>query len=73
MELVEEFLEALLSLLPRSPFRAFFESVQAMPYLPFLNWVIPVAAMANIFRLWLVAVGVYFIYNLIMRKVGVIQ
>lgn len=73
MELVNEFLSALLSLLPRSPFRQFFEGIQSMPYLPWLNWVIPVAAMANIFRLWLVAVGLYFIYNLIMRKVGLVQ
>lgn len=73
MELVNEFLSALLSLLPQSPFRAFFEQVQAMPYLPWLNWILPIAAMADIFRLWLVAVGLYLLYNLIMRKVGLIQ
>lgn len=73
MELVNQFLEALLSLLPRSPFREFFAEFQELPFLPFLNWFLPVQAMANIFRLWLVAVGLYFVYNLIMRKVGLIQ
>lgn len=73
MELVDTFLSAVLSVLPLSPFREFFDTVEALPYLPQINWFIPIGAMGRIFRLWLVAVGLYQVYNLILRKVGLIQ
>lgn len=73
MELVNEFLGALLALLPTSPFREFYSLVQDLPYLGVLNWFFPFGAAGRVLRVWLVAVGVYFFYNLIMRKVGLIQ
>lgn len=73
MELVDQFIAAVLSVLPLSPFQEFFDMVQAIPFLPVLNWLVPIGMMGRIFRGWLVCVGLYFLYNLILRKIGLIQ
>ena len=41
-ELLDMFLDWLLTVLPTSPFRAFIDACGDFPYLGWLNWFIPV-------------------------------
>jgi hypothetical protein len=56
----------LINLLPDSPFTAINHSVIS-EYLPYLNWFIPFNQILAILQLWLVAVGVFYIYKVILK------
>lgn len=71
------FFEGLSSVLPLSPFSAFIDSLEFdsafTTGLSWLNWFIPVSAFVSIILDWLVAVGLYFLYQAVMRWVGMIR
>lgn len=71
------FFEALSSVLPLSPFSSFIDSLEFdsafTTGLSWLNWFIPVSAFVSIILDWLVAVGLYFLYQAVMRWVGMIR
>lgn len=72
-ELCSSFLNALLSLLPLSPFRDAIESLGSLPYLGYLNWFIPIGTMIQIGTAWIAAIGVYYLYSVIARWVKLIR
>lgn len=59
-------------LLPPSPFKLIENSVIA-EYLPTLNFFIPVAEILVIGQVWLSAVGVYYIYQIVLRWLKAIE
>lgn len=73
LQIVTELANAILSLLPRSPFRDFINefsmdsSIQT--YLGWLNWFFPVGRCVQILSLWLVAYGLFLLYSVVMRWV----
>ena len=63
----------LYSLLPTSPFVSFFNSMQQSPFLGYLNYFLPVAEAIVILQTWLVAIAVYYAYQMIMRFINMIE
>ena len=68
----EAFAEKLLQLLPLSPFTEFIEQFRSLPYLGYLNWFFPVGDCLVVMAAWLTAVGVFYLYSIIMRWLKVI-
>lgn len=64
--------EALLKLLPLSPFQEFISEFADLPYLGWLNWFFPVGDCLVVMGVWLVAVGVFYLYSILMRWLKVI-
>ena len=71
-ELWQAFGDKIVNVLPRSPFLQFIENVE-MPYLPYLNWLIPVREMVQVFGAWLGAIAVFYLVQIVLRWVKVIQ
>lgn len=72
-EILDELLNALLSIFPRSPFTDVINSLGALPYLGYINWFIPIGAMCKIGAAWLTAIGLYYLYSVIARWVKLIS
>ena len=62
----------ILSLLPLSPFRSFITSFTPPSYLGWLNWFFPVSEVLTVLTVWLTAIGLFYLYSIIMRWVKVI-
>lgn len=62
----------LLSFLPDSPFRAFFDSMERVPALGYLNYFIPVPLIISIGEAWLACIGVFYLYQAVLRFVKLI-
>lgn len=72
-ELFQSFGDIVQNLLPADPFIGYIEQLQALPYLGWLNWFIPVGDFLAIFGLWLGAYIVFLLYQLIYRWLKIIQ
>ena len=73
MELVTKFLSFVLSKLPQSPFVSFINALGDIPSLKPLNYFIPISTFIGIGEAWLVAVGVFYLYSIIMRWIRIIS
>lgn len=56
-----------------SPFLKFFDSFKDLPALGYLNWFFPVKDCLVVMAAYLVAVGVYYVYSVIMRWIRAIE
>lgn len=65
--LFEAWGEKILDLLPLSPFQEFIDQFQALPYLGWLNWFFPVGDCLVVMAVWLGAVGLFYLYSIVMR------
>lgn len=72
-ELFDSLGEALMHLLPLSPFTGIIEDLEQMPFLGYINWFIPIGSMLKIGAAWLVAIGVYYSYSMVARWIKVIS
>ena len=68
----EAFGEKLLQLLPLSPFTQFIDQFRNLPFLGYLNWFFPVGDCLKVMAAWLVAVGLTYLYSILMRWLKVI-
>lgn len=66
-------IDGILGLLPNSPFQALLQRMEALPYLPVLNWFIPIAEIAYVTGLWLGAIVIYYVYSALLRFVRAIK
>jgi len=66
-------LQAVLLLLPDSPFVAITKDADIQQVLGWLNWFIPVSQMVAILEVWLVAVALFYVYQMILRFAKVIE
>lgn len=71
--LLNKFLEWVLALLPTSPFTEFINTCSDIPYLGWLNWFIPVGQMIAIGEAWLVAIGLFYMYSIVLRWIRAID
>lgn len=71
--LFTKIIDGILSLLPNSPFQYLLQNMTALPYLPVLNWFIPISEIAYVTGLWLIAIGLYYIYSALLRFVRAIK
>ena len=59
--------EKVLALLPLSPFQEFIGNFRSLPYLGWLNWFFPVGDCLVVMGVWLGAVGLFYLYSIVMR------
>ncbi len=71
--IIEKFLDWVLNLLPTSPFTAFIEACGNLPYLGWLNWFIPVGQMIAIGEAWLISIGLFYLYSIVLRWIRAIE
>lgn len=67
-----DFANTLLSVLPKSPFSDLLNQFSDIPYLGWLNWFLPIRDFIYIGGLWLTVIGVFYLYQVIMRWIKVI-
>ena len=65
--LFEAWGDKILNLLPLSPFQEFIEQFRSLPYLGWLNWFFPVGDCLVVMAVWLGAVGLFYLYSIVMR------
>ena len=63
---------AILSILPNSPLRPYIDALGSVEWLPMLNWFVPIGNFITIGTAWLVAIGVFYIYQMILRWAKVV-
>ena len=68
----QKFSEALLQVLPLSPFQQYIDQFRSLPYLVWLNWFFPVGSCLTVMAAWLVAVGLFYLYSILMRWLKII-
>lgn len=61
-----------LGLLPDSPFQAITVVSDVAPMLGSLNWIVPVGEILAILQAWVLAIGIFYIYQVILRWVKVV-
>ena len=73
MELVTQFLDTVLKVLPTSPFRDFINSMEELPYLGYLNYFIPIGTFIKIGTAWLGAIALFYLYSIVLRWIRAIE
>ena len=68
----ETFAQKLLEVLPLSPFQQYIDQFRSLPYLGWLNWFFPVGSCLTVMAAWLVAVGLFYLYSILMRWLKII-
>lgn len=63
--------EMMINILPESPF-LIVENIE-IPYIKYLNWIIPFEEMLVILTYWVGAIAIYYIVQVILRWVKVIR
>lgn len=72
-ELITKMFNLILNLLPHSPFTKIIDNIEDLPYLEYINWFIPFDLMIDVTLIWLGAVGLYYLYMIILRWVKAID
>lgn len=72
-EIVTQFLDWVLALLPTSPFTKFLDACSNLPYLGWFNWFVPIGQMIAIGEAWLVAIGLFYLYSIVLRWIRAIS
>ena len=72
-EILNEFLDFVLSVLPLSPFTDIINELGEMPYLSYINWLVPVGDFIRIGTTWLAAITTYYMYQIILRWIKAIE
>lgn len=71
--LLDRFLQAVLSLFPLSPFREVTEELGNLPYLGYINWFVPIGDFVKIGTVWLAAIAAYYAWSIIARWIRLIS
>lgn len=80
MNLLDQFVDMMgrwaneiVNFLPLSPFHDYLVAFRDLPWLGYINWVVPVGAFIKIGSSWLVAIGIYYVYSAVLRWIGAID
>lgn len=71
--LLDKFLQAVLSLFPLSPFREVINELGTLPYLGYINWFVPIGDFVKIGTVWLAAIAAYYAWSIIARWIKLIS
>lgn len=66
-EILNEIINFVVLLLPDSPFANIEISPEVIKILGYVNYFVPVGAMLGIGTSWLAAIGIYYLYQTILR------
>lgn len=69
----DKFTDGLLAVLPRSPFSEFIGYFENLPYLGWLNWIVPIKEILLVFSAYLAAVAVYYLWSIVLRWIQAID
>lgn len=58
--------------LPGDPFAPFIDDLSNIPWIGVLNYFVPIGAFLDILLAWVTALGVYYVYSIILRWVKVV-
>ena len=68
---------AIINIFPDSPIQTALQEIETnetiQQWLRYVNWFIPVHTMLTIFNIWLSAVLIYYVYQIVLRWVKVIE
>ena len=69
------FAVSVVELFPESPFVVLNDMSNSDFYtcLKYLNWFIPVSSFVSILETWLLGIGIYYIYQIVLRWIKVIE
>lgn len=62
-----------LSMLPSSPFNMVLDMIGQLPYLEYVNWIIPVTEMIALGQSWLLAITTVYIVSALLRWIKAIE
>lgn len=65
-------LTTIFSVLPPSPF-TIVDNSPLKPYLGYINYFVPFDECINLLQLWLVAIGSYYLYQIVLRWIKAIE
>lgn len=68
-QILDKFLDVVISLFPLSPFTPVIQELSSLPYLGYINWFVPIVDFIKIGTLWITAIGVYYAWSVIARWV----
>ena len=60
-------LDTILSVLPTSPLQPVIASLSSVDWLGYVNYFVPVGSFVAIGSVWLTAIAVYYVYQVILR------
>lgn len=63
----ESFAHSLKSVLPLSPFSRYIAQFKNLPYLGWINWLLPIGPAINVLTAWLGAIAAFYGYSIILR------
>lgn len=67
VDFVEKVADAIIMLLPDSPFKDVDIPAEVKQLFGYVNYFVPIAAMLSIGAAWLSAIGIYYLYQTILR------
>lgn len=74
--LFKSIMDVIISLLPTSPFKGVIkgmESEEVQQVLSYLNWFVPIKDIVVVLTGWLTAIGLYYIYVIVLRWIKAIK
>lgn len=73
MELLNTVLNYIFSFLPKSPFIDILDNVGDIPYLGYINYFVPIDKLISITLIWVAAISVFYLYQIVLRWVKAID
>lgn len=73
MQLLNTVLNYIFSFLPKSPFIDILDEVGTIPYLGYINYFVPIDKLITITLIWLGAISVFYLYQIVLRWVKAID
>lgn len=70
---VSNVLDNIINILPGSPFSAYIDALDKLPYLNTLNYFIPVGQIIAVGESWLVSIVIFYAVMVLMRWIKVIN
>lgn len=70
---LKQILILVLSILPDSPFRGFLDDLAQLPFLRYLNWLIPISDFMKLLSVWCAAIAVFYGVSVMLRFAKAIQ
>lgn len=71
-EILQNLLQRLLQVLPKSPFKDISASIANSDYLGYLNWFFPVSEVLSVMTAWLAAIALFYLWSVLARWVKLI-
>lgn len=69
----QSILDAVMNLLPDSPFRPFIDTLAEVPYLGYLNYFVPISDFLILLSLWGTAITMFYAVSALLRLINAID